>query len=338
MKKIKACVVGLGQIGFTYEFEESREHPATHFFGYLQKEQFEISCVVDCDAGKEVRIKKYASEAGFYPSLKEAVEAKALEHIDIVSICTPPALHLEQIRFLLENTGVKVIFCEKPLVRSREEYWELQELLEGKEVVIVPNISRRWNRGMRKVGEEIASGRYGELKKINIRYTRGIYNTGAHLFDLLKMWTKSRIESVQTVGKTRTSAEPEPSFSFAFEMENKVTGYAEAMDDDAYYLFEIDLYLSKGKIEMRNSGDDVFYYSVGKHHLFDGFLELVKERQDNHLLSDSCMKNAMDNLCKKFLEDEATACCLEDAVWPIYIAEALIESYNTKKEAKVNYE
>lgn len=339
MRKYKAAVIGLGNIGLLYDFEPQRIHPSTHMFAYKAHPAFDIACAIDGDESKKIYLEKISDGIPFFKDLNLAYSASAFEDVDVVSICTPPEFHFEIIKFLVERGIGRVIFCEKPLVMNSNEANALRSLMSGKQNIrVLPNISRRWNKGLRKVSDIILKKNYGELQKINIRYTRGIYNTGAHLFDLLRMWTGDRIERVRTLALTKTSAEPEKSFSFFFEQGNGVTGYAEAMDDAGYYLFEIDLFFSDGKIEMRNSGDNIFYYRTQKHHLFQGFHELVLEKSENNLLSDTCLKNAVDNIAEYLENSEAPCCSMEDAIYPLYVSEALEESYKSKQMEEVCYE
>ena len=338
MLRYKAAVIGLGNIGLLYDFEPQRPHPSTHVFAYENSPMFEFVCGIDGDELKRNVLSEVAPHSLFFLNLDEAARSGKLQNIDVISVCTPPSTHLDIIRKLIHLSIGKILFCEKPIVSNLEEAGILlSELNFHKDVVVIPNISRRWNRGINKVSEIIRSEKLGELKKIHIRYTRGIENTGAHLFDLLKMWTGQSIKRVHALSETHTSAFPEPSYSFYFELENGVSGYADAMDDSFYYLFEIDLYLSKGKIEMRNSGDDIIYYQVSSHHLFKGFKELVVDNSEDNLLQDACMKNAVDNIGNVLAGVERSKCSLQDAIYPLYIADKLKESFIDKCVKEVSY-
>ena len=338
MGKHRAAVIGLGNIGLMYDLEPQRPHPSTHVFAYEQSPVFDLICGIDGDESKKALFIEKAPGAIFYSSLERAIEDGVLKDIDVISICTPPNTHLDILLKLIKMRIGRILFCEKPLVSNTTESNALIEALEwNKGVRVIPNISRRWNNGLRKIGEVIKSSEFGKLEKIHIRYTRGIENTGAHLFDLLKMWSGSLIQRVNVIGETNTSAVPEPTYSFCFELENGVKGYAEAIDDNNYYLFEVDLYLSNGKIEMRNSGDDVIYYRTDKHHLFNGFKELVIERRESDLLQDACIKNAIDNIAKVLEGEGHPNCILSDAIYPLYVSEKLKESFNNKCMEEIEY-
>ncbi len=338
MARYKAAVIGLGNIGMMYDLELQRPHPSTHVFAYEQSDAYQLVCGIDGDKDKREILKSVSLDSMFYLSLDKAIEDGAMAGIDAVSICTPPNTHLDLIIKLLIHRIGRIIFCEKPIVSNIDEIEKLkQEISNHKDVIIIPNISRRWNEGIRKVRTAIDGNMYGNLKKINIRYTRGIENTGSHLFDLLRMWTDSPIVRVQVLGVTATSASPEPSYNFYFELKNGTTGYAEAIDDNNYYMFDIDMYFTMGKIEMRNSGDDISYYTTKEHHLFNGFQELTLEHSDNGLLQDACIKNAIDNIEGVLNGTDTPFCTLEDAIYPLHIARKLRESYKNKRMEEIDY-
>lgn len=332
----RAGVIGLGKIGMLYDFEAKRPHPSSHVYAYLMNPQFKLVCVCDYDESKKTVLKGVSHDTEFFQDLDSFIEVYKEQRLDVVSICTPPKSHLDIVRKLIQNRVCEVIFCEKPLVSDLHEAKKLTELLEDNpQILVIPNISRRWNRGLQAVTDDIIQKRFGELEKINIRYTRGIYNTGSHLFDLLNMWTQDPIKTVFYLGTTATSAEPEKSFSFYFITQRGINGYAEAIDDAHYYIFDIDLYFTGGKIEFRNSGDDLFRYTINKHHLFEGFNELSLAEARHNLLRDSCLENAVNNIYGVLSGDDHAYCSYKDAIYPLRVAEALIKSKMTEKKENV---
>lgn len=331
----KAAVIGLGNIGMLYDLEPQRPHPSTHVYAYEMSSEYQLICGIDGDIKKESDLHKVSPKADYYSDLGDALRDGVLDDVDVISICTPPSTHLDIILSLLNAGKGKVLFCEKPIVQNLCEAEILLKTVSDSDISIIPNISRRWNTGLRKVTDILKSQKYGRLQKVNVRYTRGIYNTGTHMFDLLKMWTGSPIKKVFTLGETHTSAIPEKSFNFYFEQNDGVTGFVESIDDDHYYLFDIDLYLEQGKIEMRNSGDDIIFYTTASHHLFQGFNELKAEHTASNLLKDACIKNAIDNINNYLSGKEKPYCSLVDAIYPLYVANALERSFKESRFEEV---
>jgi len=327
MGHYKAAVVGLGQIGLMYDFDPKRAKPSSHVLAYQLNPCVELVAAADVQIEQCQSLQQIAPEVKFYQNMNGLLKN---HFVDIISVCTPPNYHLSAIHYILQNTDTKIVFCEKPLVSCVDEANFLKQILLKRNCLLVPNLSRRWNSGMQRVKAHIMNRQYGELQKIHVRYTRGINNTGAHIFDLLNWWG-GQINEVRVIEKIKTSADydNDPSFTFTFHIAKNITGFAEAFDDKQYYLFEIDLYFSRGKVEIRNSGDDVFYYKVGEHHLFSGFNSLQIQLHETNLLSESNLANAIENLVLVLDGVEQPICTLEDGIYPLYVAKALLRSYNS---------
>jgi hypothetical protein len=140
--------------------------------------------------------------------------------------------------------------------------------------------------------------------------------------------------------KTSSEREGEPSFTFSFLLENNVHGLADAFNDENYYMFEIDFYFERGKIEFLKSGDEISYYRVAHHPLFSGFRSLHLERTESSLLSNSNLARSMEHISNVIKGSEEPMCTLQDGVAPLFIANALIRSYQnngTKEKVGVHY-
>ena len=62
------------------------------------------------------------------------------------------------------------------------------------------------------------------------------------------------------------------------------------------------------------------------------------EKEYTGVLEDSCMKNAIDNIARVLSGKDKPACTVEDAIYPLYVARALEESWNKKGFVIVIYE
>lgn len=329
----KSAIIGLGNIGMEYDVTSST-HPESHTMAYALDGHFQLICAMDVQPEKEQTLHRFSPGTEFYTDLRAMFETHP--DIDLVSICTPPKFHLLNLEYLIRQTKIPYIFCEKPLISSVGEMDSFRELLNVREITVVPNLSRRWNPGIQAMREKILSREYGALQKVMVRYTRGIYNTGAHLFDLIR-WCGVEISEVQVVDKVHTTSEAdgEETFSFVFRADDGIHGYAEAFDDTQYYCFDIAFYFSSGAIVFKYSGDDILYYKTAPHHLYPEFPELKLEVHNQHVLSVSCLKYAIEDWHKVMAYGFSPRCDWQDAVYPLLVARALEESYETGGKAFV---
>jgi UDP-N-acetylglucosamine 3-dehydrogenase len=70
-------------------------------------------------------------------------ELLAVEHPQALSICTPPAMHLEIARAAVA-AGVRAIHCEKPIATSYADVLEMHRLAWDAGVQLTVNLQRRF--------------------------------------------------------------------------------------------------------------------------------------------------------------------------------------------------
>lgn len=323
----RAAVIGLGQIGLTYDLDPNRRTVSSHSLAYEMHPEIVMDAGIDTRSEREVTLRSIAPHAKYFSSLRSMA---AEGPYDFISICTPPSGRLELMKEAVSLLSPQIVFIEKPLEQGLEQAIEFVNFSKDLPCRIIPNLSRRWNPFIQTVQQRIIEGRYGRVINIHVRYTRGIFNTGSHLFDLIK-WFAGNIETVQVVNRVVTSSdlEGEPSYSFHFRFEEGGSGYAEACNDHLYYLFDIDIYLEHGKIEIYDSGNTIRYYIVDSHALFSGHKGLHLTEEYNGCLKVSCIQNAVDHLVHISKGTKVPICSLEDAIYPFFIAEALERSYQS---------
>lgn len=327
MSLYTAAVIGLGNIGLMYDFDPKRIRPASHSLGYVQNPNIDYVAAMDVRNEQQGSLHKLSRKTLFYTSLQEMLQSCKF---DVVSICTPPANHYLDIMNIFKYSvhPPQIIFCEKPVFTTLDEYREIKNLLDLNGTLLIPNFIRRWSSGFELLEQQVQTKKYGELLKIHIRYTRGIFNTGSHLFDLIKRYA-GIIESVRTLYAVNTSADSnEPSYTFVFTTQNAVKGFAEAFEDNSYYLFELDFYFEKGKVEIKNSGDTIDFYSVQDHPLFSGLNGLMLEFKLEDVLQESTFEKATQEIVDILNGDRMNpSCTIDDGIYPILVADALIRSY-----------
>lgn len=325
MKMYKACVIGLGQIGLMYDFDKNRPGPNSHSLAYKLHHEIHLTAGQDVRMEQESYLKTLVPGALFYSDLSEMIRH---ERCDIISICTPADQHLFTIKQVLAAWTPKIIFCEKPVVCNLQEAQELTQLFKHNSCLFIPNMSRRWNMGTQLMASVSQSKKYGCLQKIHIRYTRGIYNTGSHVFDLLS-YLGHRICEVRSLYSVATSSDREndPSFTFTFKTDQGAYGFAEAFNDEQFYMFEIDLFFESGKIEFRLSGDHLQILEKRGHPLFSAFSSLHPIYEEKNLLAKSNLAAAVDHIVQVLDGSEQPKCSLEDGIYPLYVADALMRSF-----------
>lgn len=146
----KAGIIGLGRIGV--EFEDS------HASAYRDCPDIEL--VAACDANLDRA--RMSPCPLFYTDYEWMV---AEEQLDIVSICTPPETHYQIVCDIAPY--VKAIYCEKPIATTLEDADRMIGACQKAGVILQVNHQRSFVRP-------------------KFRFSRGILNTGTHMFALLR--------------------------------------------------------------------------------------------------------------------------------------------------------
>lgn len=100
------------------------------------------------------------------------------ERMKVVSVLTPNFLHYPMAKKLLEN-GFNVI-CEKPMTMTYEEAREIRELVVNSNLTFAVTYTYTGYPMVRELRHLIASGKIGELQKIDVQYYQGWINPIIH--------------------------------------------------------------------------------------------------------------------------------------------------------------
>lgn len=90
------------------------------------------------------------------------------DEIGTVHVCTPPNLHYEMVKTLLEHK--KNVLCEKPLCFQNEEAEELARLAKSSGVVCAVNFNVRFHMACQRAHEMTASDDFGRVNLIHGAY------------------------------------------------------------------------------------------------------------------------------------------------------------------------
>lgn len=133
-QRLKAAVVGTG-VG------------TQHVSAYQElSEQFEMVAICDLNADKARAVAEKMEVPRITTSLDELCR---MDDIDVISICTPPHVHFEQIQQVLE--AGKYAICEKPLVGSLKAVDEIQRIEAASGKRVMPIFQYRFGHGLQKL-------------------------------------------------------------------------------------------------------------------------------------------------------------------------------------------
>ena len=151
-----------------------------HAAGYLADDR--VALVAAADVNRDTA-ESLATAFGFDGVYSDYREMLADVHPDIVSVCTPPAFHLDAVTAAVE-AGARAVHCEKPIALSYDDAVRMQAIADAAGVQFTVNLQRRFEPVHRFAREQLASGAIGELVTIE-GYCPNLLDWGSHILDLI---------------------------------------------------------------------------------------------------------------------------------------------------------
>ncbi|MDQ6696316.1 MAG: Gfo/Idh/MocA family oxidoreductase [Actinomycetota bacterium] len=155
---LRVAVVGLG-VGRLHvlAFKELRH-------------RFHVTIVCDHD---QARADEVAGWLRGVRATTELAEVLASDEVDVVSLCTPPAQHRDQIEAVLR--AGKDVICEKPLVGSVNEVDEIATIASESGHTVMPIFQYRFGRGIQKLRRLVDADITGRpyVANVDVSWRRG---------------------------------------------------------------------------------------------------------------------------------------------------------------------
>ena len=170
MTSCTCAVVGAGSQGWVHA-QGYQAALASHGAALVAVADTNVQAARDLAAERDI--------PGLYDSHEAMLKA---EHPDVISICTPPATHLEIARAAIA-AEVRAIHCEKPIATSYGDVLEMQRLARDANVQLTVNLQRRFEPVHRFARDQIAAGAIGEVVSLE-GYCPNLPDWGSHIVDL----------------------------------------------------------------------------------------------------------------------------------------------------------
>jgi predicted dehydrogenase len=146
-----------------------------------------LTAVADPDVAAASELAGDLAIPGVYGSHEKLLRA---ERPDVVSICTPPASHLEITRAAIA-AGASAIHCEKPVATCYADALEMQRLARDADVQLTFNLQRRFEPVHRFARAQIAAGAIGDVISVE-GYCPNLPDWGSHIADLILYYLGDR--------------------------------------------------------------------------------------------------------------------------------------------------
>ncbi len=323
MKKYRAAIVGCGRIASTFAADPKRKGVSTHAQAYQKNRATELVAACDLD---ETRLNDFSKRWGVKNLYRDFREMLEKEKIDFVSICTWNASH-EALARQAVDAGVRGLVCEKPIADTLLAADKMIQFCSRKKIPLLVNYTRRYVKLYHQVKKMLESGEFGRIQGVSAYYTAGAINTATHLFDFLRYffgdvdWVFA--DPAQAVGSGDVSYSGYLHFKAGFVCT------LTALDVSDYLVFEADIYGSKKRLRLTESGSQASVWKAVPHPMFSGYKALKEEKGLSGDLSEGLL-GMIENLVQCAQGKQTPFCSGEDGLASLEIAAALRESFKNK--------
>jgi predicted dehydrogenase len=244
-------LIGCGNIAGGFDAARPADAlPLTHAGAFVQHGGFRIAACVDPDATRRAAFMQRWSVplgAADVPAL-----GAAPGRFDIVSICSPTALHAAHLASALALKP-RLIFCEKPVTPTLAEtaLWVARCAEAG--VLLAVNHTRRWAPDVVRMAEELRAGRHGAVRSVVGHYNKGLLNNGGHLVDLLHLLL-GPLDLVAAGAPVWDHGDDDPSVPALLCSAAGVPVHLSVAHAADYALFELQIVTSTGMLTMEDGG------------------------------------------------------------------------------------
>jgi predicted dehydrogenase len=151
--------------------------------------------VACCDLNEE-RLNAFAEQFGIPHRYTNLQEMLAQEQPEVVHLVTRPDLRVDLMTELAQ-AGVRGVIVEKPICIGADDYYALRDLATAPRTRFVVNHQLRHHPQILQLLQEVADGRYGEVRFIDASAVLPMSGQGVHVLDL--MFAFNSYAPVQTV-------------------------------------------------------------------------------------------------------------------------------------------
>lgn len=278
LQKLKAAIVGLGKVGIVFDDDPKRKASGeiwTHFSAYQRLDEFyDIVAVVDSDISKFDRARTRIPHILCFSSVEEMLSEI---EVDVVSICTPDALHLTCIKSMVGH--VKGIFLEKPF-SSLSEINEARRLTDEMKRA---GTCIRVNYYKKKEPLFVKASDYMDLKDnvhSSLRYSGPFDAVGSHGLNLLI----SLAPNLEFIRSFRFSKKEGDGLSALFQGNGNQVAELIYCGPRHKLIFELDIIGKNGRVMLEENFSSLRIYEYKNSKRYSGYKELVSVKNEHALL------------------------------------------------------
>jgi len=257
---IRAAVIGLGRVGCGVPGDP----PRSHVGAILAVSGLTLAAAADPSPQARESVRKTWNLPASVSLVGDTAEVP--EGIDVIAVAGPTAVRRQTVMAALKKKP-KALIVEKPLAPTLAEGEELVAQARAQGATLRVNFNRRFDPGHQAFRAALA----GDPLHVVIRYSKGLFNYGSHMVDLLIDWF-GPVESVAAFGAGDPAGDP--NLTFRARMARGFDALFVGMDGLGYDQFEAAFYLADEMLELAAGGVEKRRYRAVPDRYYKGYAQL----------------------------------------------------------------
>lgn len=307
--KLKALIVGLGNIGMGYDLNLSPDdYIITHARALQQHAKFELVGGVDINQENRNIFSEYYS-CSVFSELSTALEKTKP---DMVVIALPTEKHSEAIEMVFKFSQPSIILCEKPLSFSVADAKNIVAQCESNNCRLYVNYMRRSDPGIIEITKRLFNGEIKSPIKGVVWYSKGLFNNGSHFFNIIHSWF-GEMEDFKIINSGRMwgDVDPEPDFQVSFDGSN-ITFLSAQEENFSHYTIE--LVATNGRLRIEHGGQKLIWQKAHADSVVIGYTVLSDIEEVVQSDMSKSQFNVIEQIVAELSGEESNLCTGSDAI------------------------
>ena len=307
MTRIKALLLGLGQIGCGYDLDQSFQPDQacsgavtwTHARALACHPQVELVAAVDPSAHARERFNAVYSCPAF-ADLEAYFQGPGSHELDLVVVAVPPALQPSLVDQLLARCSPRLLLLEKPVAINVEAAERLRQACNRHpKLVVAVNYIRRYLPVVQDLQSQLKAGHFGDLLHGRLVYGKGLLSNGSHFVNLAEAWLGPLSSgAVLDQGPAFAGFDQEASLALTASSHNDAVLHVHSMGGAGLRAGELDLWFSQGRLLWSNDGRSVKRWRLGDAAVGDSHRPLMAEPEVFPSGMEHYQHHVLDNLVR----------------------------------------
>lgn len=289
VKRYRAGIIGLGRIGFLFQYDKKREQPASHSLALFLNKSIKLVCGSDINQERLTKWQSFYKNSRTYLSYKEMLDK---ENLDIITIAVSEKDHLEVVLDAIKRKP-KLIILEKPVASNSKDSYLIKKQSDEYNVPILINHPRRYSNDYIRLKKILEEKYIGEIHSVNISFCSGLkvwekeceingdcalIHDGTHVIDIINYLFNVDLSKpiIDKIVFSYNTKEEIDSIYFHYEFETiPYILYIEISGNKKFFGFDIDIKANLGRIVIGNGYFKIYKRERSK--LYSNFYSLTKK-------------------------------------------------------------